>query len=60
MFHKRKAEADFIQLSLTEEKNNKYYNHGEEHSIPEAWQTAPDPQVENTLPSATTKIQNDS
>lgn len=48
-----------FQLSLTKEKNNKYYNHREEHSIPELCQSAPDPQVENTLPSATTNIQND-
>lgn len=43
----------------TKEKNNKYYNHGKEHFIPEPGQTAPDPQVENTLPPATTHTQND-
>lgn len=48
------VKSDSFEFSLTEEKNYKNYNHGEEDSIPEPCQTAPDPQVENTLPSATT------
>lgn len=43
-----------LLFSLTKEENNKDYDHCEKHFVPELSQTAPDPQVENTLPSATT------
>lgn len=48
------SEKNWLVVSLTQEENNKYYDHCEKHFVPEPCYTAPDPQVENTLPSATT------
>lgn len=43
-------------LGLTEEENDEYYDHGEKHFVPESRHPAPDPQLENALPSAQTVI----
>lgn len=44
-----------LMRSLTEEKNDEYYDHREKHFVPELRHPAPDPQLENTLPSANTR-----
>ena len=43
------------EASLTQEQNDKYDDHCEEDFVPDPCHSAPDTQVENTLPSATTQ-----
>lgn len=50
---KLEEKTDTLDVSLTQEENDKYYDHCEKHFVPEPRHTAPDPQVENALPSAT-------
>lgn len=49
----RERKKKQLNVALTEEENNKYYDHCEKHFVPETCHAAPYPQLENTLPPAT-------